>query len=500
MQHQSRTATTVNVVPVVMEISGDLLTPVSAYLRLVQAGQAAFLLESTEAGSGSGDYSFLGVEPHERLVVRRGSLTVLDRDGQVQQVHEGNPLDALDAHLTRHRSAPDPTLPPFTGGAVGYLGYDCVRYLEDVPVPGGTATVPEALFMVFRTVVAFDHKRRRVLLIGNVFTDEEPLESGRERVGGDLRLLRDRLLRTSAAETSLTSGQENADAAELPLQSSLGEERYCAAVRRVRKHIRDGDLLQCVIAEQFSMPLEVAPFTVYRHLRTVSPAPYLFHLAMDDDPGHALLGASPEMLVRVRDGEAETRPIAGTRPRGADAAADAVARRSLLRSVKERAEHLMLVDLSRNDVGRVARPGTVKVDGFMHVEQFSHVMHLVSSVRGTLLPKITSLRALLSCFPAGTLSGAPKIRAMEIIAGLEDANRGPYGGAVVCRGFAGTLDSCIVIRALHVRGGQAYIQAGAGIVADSNPAREYQEVMHKTRAVRLAVAAAVGSQQAEAVA
>jgi anthranilate synthase component 1 len=501
MSRHSEPGGTANVVPVVLEIAGDLLTPVSAYLRLTTGGETAFLLESTEAGSGSGDHSFLGVGAVERLVVQRGVLTIRTAAGSTISTGDGDPLRALDARLQRHRSRPDPALPPFTGGAVGYIGYDAVRHLENVPVPAGGADVPDAVLMIFRTIIAFDHRLRRVLLIGNVMTDEEPLETGRERVMAELRALRDGLARPVAAETAIARTSRLHEPADLPLTPALGEARYTAAVRRIKRHIRDGDILQCVLSDQFTMPLGgVPPFTIYRHLRTISPSPYLFHLAMDDSPGHALLGASPEMLTRVRDGVIETRPIAGSRPRGGDAAEDERLRRAMLRSVKERAEHVMLVDLGRNDVGRVSRPGSVTVDGFMRVENFSHIMHLVSSVLGRLRPDVSAMEGLLSCFPAGTLSGAPKIRAMEIIAGLEGAGRGPYGGAVICRGFSGTLDSCITIRSLHVLNGIAHLQAGAGIVADSNPAWEYAEVLQKARAVRAAVAAACAPASGEAVA
>ena len=476
-----------NVLPVIRELANCHLDPAEAYSRLRTSGIGGFLLESAAQHTGSGDFSFLGVAPFETLEIRRGVLTARRPDGHSRVVASREPLLALDRELSKFRCARAEV--PFSGGAVGYLGYDCVRYLEDVPVPQAAGDAPDALFMVFGTVVAFDHREGRILLIGNVFLEDESEQAGRLRVERELDQLERRLNQAINLIEVFSVGE---------LQASMGAERFHAAVRTVRRHIRDGDLLQCVVAEQMSAPAQGDAFAVYRALRHSSRAPYLFHLDLDDRPHHQLLGASPEMLVRVEDRRLETRPIAGTRPRGLTRHDDMKYERSLRRSVKERAEHLMLVDLARNDAGRVAEPGSVEVPEFMSVHRFSHVMHLVSRVTARVRAEVTPMQSLYSCFPAGTLTGAPKIRAMEILAGLEAAGRGPYGGAVVSLAFDGRLDSCIVIRSLHVRGGVARVAAGAGIVADSLPEREYAEVARKMSAVREAMATAAPSPAVDA--
>ncbi|GAC1341221.1 MAG: anthranilate synthase component I [Candidatus Dormibacteria bacterium] len=476
-----------NVVPVAMEIQPDVLTPVSAHARLAAGGGRSFLFESADDPEGEGRYSFLGVDPFEHLTIRDGTLAVSGGDGGEMIVDSGeSPLRALGRHLERYRSHARAGLPRFTGGAAGYLGYECAGYLEQVPRAPGPAPAADAVVMLFRNVLVFDHARQRAVLIANILLDRETLRDGYDRAVDELHELA-RRLRQPAAEEALPPVDDDAGMAG-PAIAGLGRERYCDAVRVLKEHIRRGDILQAVLSEELAVPVGAPPFLVYRALRAISPAPYHFYLAMGEQGADdVFLGASPEMLVRVGEGIVETRPIAGTRPRGVDDRDDARLARNLLASTKERAEHLMLVDLSRNDVGRVAAPGSVRVSELMLVERFSHVMHMTSSVRGALPPDITPLEALLSCFPAGTLSGAPKIRAMQLLAGLEPSPRGTYGGAVICQDFGGRLNSCIGIRAAHLRDGIARVRAGAGIVADSNPDREYDEVLQKTAAVRRAL-------------
>ena len=428
-------------------------------------------------------YSFLGAAPYAELSVQNGRLRLETEHGDRVE-YDGSPLAAIKDYFARYQSAPAPELPAFSGGAVGYVGYEFSGYLEKVPRPASRVAPLDAHLMLYRDVVAFDHVKHRVVLISNVFLDEEDLKSGKRRALDRIEGMRSSLLKAVPEERPLVLSDH---AGEVVPKGAMGEKRFREAVKTIKNHIRAGDIFQCVLSEQFELPLKCDPFRIYRSLRGVSPAPYLFHLALGDE---TLLGASPEMLVRSDGSKIETCPIAGTRPRGADSLEDKKHERNLLASVKEKAEHLMLVDLGRNDLGRVSKAGTVSVRDFMHVERFSHVMHLVSNVEGKLRSDRTSWDALFSCFPAGTLSGAPKIRAQEIIAGLEPSQRGPYGGAVVCYDFSGQMNSCITIRSLYARGKKAYVRAGAGVVADSTPEREYQEIVNKTRAIRRAIALA----------
>lgn len=490
-----------NVLPVWVEMPADLLTPVSAYLRVARArgNHRAFLLESVEGGERVARYSFLGVDPYASLqIVRDGAgagRLELSREGKKTEVIPGNPMAELGRYLARYRGKPVEGLPPFCGGAVGYLGYECSGYLEKTGEPSARITELDADLMLFRDVIAFDHVKHRVVLISNILLDEEAEGPGRERAVARLEVLKRLLSRQASNEKPLSLATPSAGEPRVRgFKGVGGRKRFCDSVRTIKNHIRAGDIFQCVLSEQFRFPLKSDPFAIYRALRGVSPSPYLFYLSLG---GQTLLGASPEMLTRVTGSSSasrkvETSPIAGTRPRGKDTRDDARMERTLLASVKEKAEHLMLVDLGRNDLGRVSQPGTVNVHDFMHVERFSHVMHLVSTVEGRLKKEKTAWDALTSCFPAGTLSGAPKIRAQQIISKLELVQRGPYGGAIVCHDFAGGLNSCITIRSLLVRKGVGYLQAGAGIVADSNPEREYDEVENKTRAMRRAIEMATG--------
>lgn len=455
------------IVPVYQELLADTLTPVTAFARLCRPGETGFLLESVTGTGSVARYSYVGNRP---APLRLGA---------------GDPLAALDALAPRH-AAPVPGLPPFHGGVVGYLGYESARHFERLPAAAGADPgLPESCFLQADDVAAFDHATRRLLLI----TLYRP---GRERYDdavGRLEGMKERLL--------VSDGPQRLDGRPLPAAVDAGRQdrsgwqanttraAYEAMVERAREHILAGDVFQVVLSQRFSKPLRAAPADVYRHLRAVNPSPYMFHLALGG--GRHVIGASPELLVKVDHGKVETRPLAGTRGRGPDPEADLRLERELLADEKERAEHVMLVDLGRNDVGRVAVPGSVAVERLMEVERYSHVMHMSSTVTGTLAPGRTGLDALRSTFPAGTVSGAPKIRAMELIAELEPERRGVYGGALGFLGLNGELDTAIALRTMVIADGRVYVQAGAGVVADSDPAAEYQETLHKAQAMFAAV-------------
>jgi anthranilate synthase component 1 len=369
------------------------------------------------------------------------------------------------------------------------VSYDAVRYLEKIPLPDSEEPFADFRFMFFKNILAFDHLKNRLYIITHIpVTESDAIEASYEKARLQIHSIRTRLRESPGyAEVLDFSMDDVMQASPEEAKSLLGKEHYVEAARQIKQHIRQGDIFQCVLSDRFELPVDVDPFLIYRVLRMINPSPYLFYLSLGDE---TLLGSSPEMLMRSIHQTIQTCPIAGTRPRGVDAKTDEKLEQDLRSSVKEKAEHLMLVDLGRNDIGRVSRPGSVVVKEFMKVERYSHVMHLVSLVEGKLKPKYSAWEAFGACFPAGTLSGAPKIRAMEIIAKLESNRRGPYGGAVVFHDFSGNLNSCITIRSLFVKNGIGYIQAGAGIVADSNPEKEYQEVLNKAKAMRTAVAMA----------
>ena len=463
-------------VPVCKEIMADLLTPVSAFLKIAEHSDYAFLLESVEGGEHVGRYSFLGKDPF--LVLRAaGDRTTVERAGVTSESTE--PLiPTLRRLMADFRSPYVPELPRFTGGAVGYLGYDAVQWFEPVPLSetadGPAAASDTAGFMVFDTVLAFDHVQHRLLIIANArITGDEDLESLYQFACAKIGFLETELQRTlSVNPTPAGDG--------IDVRSNLTREAFEAHVRRAKEHIAAGDIYQVVLSQRFETDVRTDPFTVYRALRHVNPSPYMFFVRMG---GLSIVGSSPEMLVRVEGRRVETHPIAGTRPRGRSEEEDVRLGEELKRNEKERAEHVMLVDLGRNDVGRVCEYGSVRVPQFMALERFSHVMHLTSVVEGKLADDADRLDALVSCFPAGTVSGAPKVRAMEIIAALEPTRRGIYAGAVGYLDFAGNLDFCIAIRTIVVVDGRAYLQAGAGIVADSNPTAEFEETRDKARAL-----------------
>src|SRR5262245_30246986 len=464
-------------VPVCREIMADLLTPVSAFLKIAEHADYAFLLESVEGGEHVGRYSFLGKDPF--LILRgRNARTTVEVAGSVSERKESF-LDVLRELMAAFTSPIVPGLPRFTGGAVGYFDYDAAEWFE----PSVALDMPprdrnQAAFMIFDTILAFDHVKHRILAIANA----------RLREGEDLRALYDfACAKIEFLERELErnlSRPHRAAAAPLSITPDQTREMFEASVRSIQEDIAAGEIYQAVLSQRVQATTSAPPFDVYRALRHVNPSPYMFFIRL----GHeAIVGASPEMLVRVEGRQVETHPIAGTRRRGKDAAEDARLADELSQNEKERAEHVMLVDLGRNDVGRVAEIGTVRVAEYMAIEKYSHVMHLVSRVQGRLAQDRDRLDALAAAFPAGTLTGAPKIRAMQIIGALEPTRRGLYGGAVGYLDFAGNLDCCIAIRTIAMRDGHADIQAGAGIVADSDPAAEYEETRDKARALMQAL-------------
>ena len=462
-------------VPVVKELVADLLTPVSAFLKVAEHSDYAFLLESVEGGEHVGRYSFLGKDPF--LILRgRNGQTVMEKAG-VTTDGDKPFIDTLRELMNSFQSPFVPGLPRFTGGAVGYLGYDTAAWFEPTTTRRDAAPASdrdEAGFMLFDTVLAFDHVQHRILLIANArISGDEDLKSLYQFACAKIEFLESELDRSLSLKR--TSGGES-----LQLVSNLSQDTYESIVKRAKEYIAAGDIYQVVLSQRFEAEVGVDAFTVYRALRHVNPSPYMFFIRMGD---RSIVGSSPEMLVRVEGRHAVTHPIAGTRPRGKSEEEDRRLADELKRNEKEKAEHVMLVDLGRNDIGRVCDYGTVRVPTFMGLEKYSHVMHLVSVVEGELAEGRDRLDALVSCFPAGTVSGAPKVRAMQIINELEPTRRGLYAGAVGYLDFAGNLDFCIAIRSILLEGGKAYIQAGAGIVADSNPTAEYEETRDKARAM-----------------
>jgi anthranilate synthase component 1 len=517
-----RLARDYNVIPVTRTLLADLETPVSAYLKIARAfppesgampasaGRPSrrarnlrpagmgttpwsFLLESVEGGETVGRYSYLGAGPY--LILRQRAGVVQEfRAGRWRQVAPaeagGGMFDLARAEVGRRRLAPVPGAVPFMSGAVGYFGYDMVRMLERLPERArDDMGLDDALLMFFSRLLVFDHVRRQVTLVACVMRDAAgPLRGRAGSIEAEYRRVERELDRMEQA-LSLPPVLPRVQTGRGRLRASANMTRaqFEAGVRRAKRYIAAGDVFQVVLSQRLDIATRVSPFEVYRQLRRINPSPYMFFLQFDD---FAVVGASPEMLVNVGGREIAYRPIAGTRPRAASEAEDRRLEQELLTDEKERAEHIMLVDLGRNDVGRVAEYGSVAVSKLMFVEKYSHVQHLVSSIRGTLKPGADMFDAFASCFPAGTLTGAPKVRAMEIIEELEPTRRGIYGGAVLYLDFSGNLNSCIAIRTLVIKKNRAYLQAGAGIVADSVPAREYEESLNKARAVMRAIEAA----------
>jgi anthranilate synthase component 1 len=473
----SRLAREATLIPVVKSVTADLLTPVSAFLSVAADEPYACLLESVERGEQIGRYTFVGAHPYMRVSARGKDVQII-RGSRTERVI-GNVFEVVKGLLREHRPVEVPGLPPFTAGAVGYFAYDVVRQLENI---GDRAKddldVPDCTLMFFDRLLAFDHLRHQIHIIANADVRKEKPKRAYERALRDI----------SAIEKKLTAGfqlkKTKPITSKLKIRGGTERERYERSVERSKEYIAAGDAFQVVMSQRIDFEPEADAFNLYRALRTVNPSPYLYFLRMGD---MHVLGSSPEMLIRVTGRKLEYRPIAGTRWRGKDEAEDKRLEEEMLADEKERAEHVMLVDLGRNDLGRVSEYGSVRVRDLMHVERYSHVMHLVSALEGTLRSELDALDAFAACFPAGTLSGAPKVRAMQIIEELEPTRRGVYGGSVLYADFAGNLDSCIAIRTLLMKGKRAYLQAGAGIVADSDPAKEFEESQNKARALLRAV-------------
>ena len=453
-----------DVIPFVREMSADALTPVAAFAALSSKGEEAFLFESVERGENLGRYSFVGFDVRRELRFDRRAIT---------------PMATLNRELVPLRVMDDERLPPFFGGAVGYFGYGVGGWTERIPdTRPDDLELPDAVLLFFNNVVVFDHVRQRLFVVVNVFTEDRnasPAEAER-RLNAAVEHLR-------GAHVDLITFPDHAEPADF--RATFSKSEFEDVVRRAKEDIVAGEIFQIVLSQRWDTDYdERDALTLYRALRSINPSPYMFLLRAKEC---TLVGASPEMLVRVTGSRAEMRPIAGTRPRGTSRDDDSRLEQSLLADPKENAEHLMLVDLGRNDLGRVCRSGSVEVMSFRRIERYSHVMHIVSDVEGVMRDDRSPVDVFLSCFPAGTVSGAPKIRAMELIDGYEKTRRGPYAGAVAYIGFSGNLDSCITIRTIMLANGRAYIQAGAGIVYDSDPAAEYQECVNKSMALRRAL-------------
>ena len=477
-----------NLIPVYRDYLADMETPVSVYGK-VASGRHSFLLESVEGGERLARYSFIGTEPRLVATLRDGSATVTHADGTTETTSFTDPLVYVRDLLAPYRPVALPDMPRFVGGVVGYLAYECARYFERLPVPPrDDLQLPDAVLMLADSLVVFDHVRHRMRVLAHADVDAH---------GGDV----DAAWRAAVARVDALASRLETPASPSPrraaltvaggrgpaisavpegVHSTFTRDGYEAAVERARSYVAAGDLIQVVPSQRLSRPVNAAPLTVYRALRAVNPSPYMYFLNLDE---MQIAGASPEMLVQVEDGVVRTRPIAGTRPRGADQATDDANAADLLADEKERAEHVMLVDLGRNDIGRISKTGTVRVTDLMVIERYSHVMHIVSQVEGQLRDDCDAYDALRACFPAGTVSGAPKIRAMEVIAELEPCRRGTYAGCVGYFSFGGNLDTAITIRTMVLKDGVAHVQSGGGVVYDSSPAAEYQETLNKAAAL-----------------
>jgi len=468
--------------PLVRELPADVDTPISVYLKLRGLGPS-FLLESVEGGEHLARYSFVGTHPRAILRSWR-DRAVLEQAGSWREfpLQGRDVLDVLRDELPRYAEEPAADLPRFTGGAVGYMSYDLVRSFERLPDNNpDTLSLPEAIFLLTDQLVIYDHVKHRLLVIAHALQGSPDSEQ-------EARAALDEMVARLRRPLPAPASQPAQDAVEVepePFQGAFTREGFEDAVRKAKEHISAGDIFQVVPSRRIHRRTSAQPFDIYRALRRINPSPYMVYMELPD--GLRIVASSPEVLVRVDHGLVETRPLAGTRPRGATPEEDLRLERELLADPKERAEHVMLVDLGRNDLGRVCRYGTVRVPELMQIERYSHVMHIVSSVRGELAPGRDAFDVLRACFPAGTVSGAPKVRAMEIIDELEPERRGPYAGAIGYFGYSGNMDTCITIRTIVIKGDRAYLQAGGGIVADSDPALEYQETENKLRATAQAL-------------
>jgi anthranilate synthase component 1 len=478
----SRKAEDGNLIPVYREILADMDTPVSAF-RKIDRGEYAFLLESVEGGEKWGRYSFLSSSPGLIFKAKGSTVEVITEAGIESHAIEKDVLEPLKAILARYRPVRTDGLPRFYGGMVGFLAYDVIRQFERLPAMAkDDLDLPDALFLLPDTLLIFDNVSHRIKVVSNVLVPEanprrlrEAYDAAARKIDAVVEALRRPL------DVRHTEGR---GAGELQLDSTMSRAEFIQAVQHAKEYVRAGDVVQTVISQRLSTKISADPFDVYRALRIINPSPYMYYLRLGD---FQVVGSSPEVLVRLEEGRIDLRPIAGTRPRGRNDAEDLALEQELLADPKERAEHIMLVDLGRNDVGRVAEVGSVTVSELMTVERYSHVMHIVSNVKGMLAEGCDAFDLLRACFPAGTVTGAPKIRAMEIIEELEPVRRGPYAGAVGYFGFSGNMDTCITIRTVVITDGTAHVQVGAGIVADSDPEREYEETMNKAKGMLKAI-------------
>ncbi|MFW5959567.1 MAG: anthranilate synthase component I [Chitinivibrionales bacterium] len=467
-----------NVIPVYKELFADLETPVSVWFKLFSDSSRSFLLESVSGEENVARYSFIGGDPYMCFTAQKGRWEIKRDNGDIE-TGDSDPVGKLRSLYKGYKPVEFRDLPRFSGGAVGYIGYDGVRYYEKIPDSNKDMGLTHDIFFGFyRTIVVFDSREQKIFLISNILTDEKrDIESQYRDAVSEIEKYEKQLMNISVSrgfDISITSG----------ITSNMSKQEYEAVVEKCKEYILAGDIFQVVPSQRFMADVKGSSFDLYRVLRTVNPSPYMFYFR---DGETSVVGASPEMLVRVENGNVETCPIAGTRKRGANEAEDERLAQELLNDEKEKAEHVMLIDLGRNDIGRVSSTGTVQIENMMHVEKFSHVMHIVTNVKGRLKPGVDALDAFFACFPTGTLTGAPKVRAMEIIDEVENLRRGLYGGAIGYIDFSGDMDTCIAIRTLIHDGRKVYIQSGAGIVADSVPANEFTEVRNKAQALFSAI-------------
>ncbi len=471
-----------NLIPVYREVLGDLETPVSAYFKLVDKTRYSFLLESVEGEEKVARYSFLARDPEFALESRGNTITIHKFNGPVPQTERHTirttPFDFIRQIMSKYKFVPVPGLPRFCGGLVGYIGYDVVRFFERLPAaPKDDLQLPDLVMILAKELIIFDQRNHKIQVVSCVEIDPGSSESVKRAA---YRKATTKIALTMAMLTrSLPATKAPKQSKHPQPVSNVTKTHFTRNVLAAKKHIKAGDIIQVVLSQRFSVGVSADPIHIYRSLRALNPSPYMYYLNLN---GLHIVGSSPELLVRCEDGLAETRPIAGTRRRGKNESEDAALAKELLNDPKEKAEHIMLVDLGRNDLGRVCERGSVKISEFMLIERYSHVMHIVSNVQGRLKLGKDSLDVLQAAFPAGTVSGAPKIRAMEIIDELENVKRGPYAGAIGYLSFSGNLDTCITIRTIVIEGKTAYVQAGAGIVADSHPAKEFQETVNKAKA------------------
>jgi anthranilate synthase component I len=472
-----------NLIPVYKEVLADLETPVSAFLKLGD-NPFSFLLESVEGGDKWARYSFLGCDPSTVISLKGSKVEILEGDKkESKETGESHPLDYLKKMLSKYKPVDDPTLPRFSGGAVGFICYDMVRYYEELPDnTEDDLNLPDAVFVVADTLLIFDDIFKKIKIVSNAFIENDNLEEAYQKAIDKIDSIEKKLLEPLKTAPFPKPSGKKMDPDKI--ESNFEKEEFKKSVQKIKDYIKEGDVIQTVLAQRLKFDVSQDPFTIYRALRTVNPSPYMYYLNFGET---YVVGASPEVLVRVEDDFAETRPIAGTRPRGENELEDRKLEEELLNDQKELAEHIMLVDLGRNDLGRVAKIGSVKVNESFSIERYSHVMHIVSNVQCRLKEGMDCFEALKSTFPAGTLSGAPKIRAMEIIDELEPTRRGIYGGAVGYIGFSGNLDAAIAIRTLVIKNNAAYLGVGAGIVADSDPEKEFEETMNKGKALLKAI-------------